>query len=254
MRQATTEIPNRCQHCDLRGAVLCRALCNAAVPGLKPATPRRFEQNDVIAQAGDASPIFGVLRRGYLRREIVQANGRRILLGILCPGDVVGGRDREALPFTLDAATEAEICTFDRPTVALAMENSSRFRKHLAAEAKRQHDALLEMIWRRGALTSRERILAFLVHATEIMPCRKQPDGSLILEIDLPRRDWADLTDTAVETISRTMTGLAATGLVTGVARNRYRIADLDQLAYLAGIDPPEAAPDAVHSVCRAIA
>ena len=254
MREATIEIPAKCQRCDLRGAVLCRALCKTGVPGVKPATPRRFQQNEVIAQAGDASPVFGVLRRGYLRREIVQSNGRRILLGIVCPGDVVGSRDREALPFTLDAATEAEICVFDRPTVAIAVETNSTFRQHLAGEARRQHDALLEMIWRRGALTSRERILAFLVHAAEIMPCRKQPDGSLMLEIDLPRRDWADLTDTAVETISRTMTGLAATGLVTGVARNRYRIADLNQLAYLAGIDPPETAADAAHSDRRTFA
>ncbi len=238
METATT-MPERCRRCTLRGAVLCHAICEAGLAGAKPATARRFAQNDTIAPAGEPSPVFGVLRKGYLRREIVQSNGRRILLGVLSPGDVVGSRDREALPFTLDAATDVEICAFDRPTTALALGECSKFRRFLALEAWRQHTALLEMIWRRGALTSRERILAFLVHAAEIMPCERQPDGSLMLTIDLPRRDWADLTDTAVETISRTMTGLAETGLVTGLSRNRYRIADLDRLAYLAGVDPP---------------
>ncbi len=239
-----TTMPDRCRHCTLRSAVLCRAIGEAGLAGAKPAAPRRFDQNETIAPAGEPSPVFGVLRKGYLRREIVQSNGRRILLGVLSPGDVVGSRDREALPFTLDAATDVEICTFDRPTTALAMGECGKFRRFLALEARRQHTALLEMIWRRGALTSRERILAFLVNATEIMPCERQPDGSLILTIDLPRRDWADLTDTAVETISRTMTGLAETGMVTGLARNRYRIADLDRLAFLAGVDPPPIGAD----------
>ncbi len=80
--------------------------------------------------------------------------------------------------------------------------------------------------------------MAFLVMATDIMPSEPMPDGSLVLKLGFSRRDWADLTNTTVETICRTLADLAKTGLVRSVSPGRYLIRDLAELSALAGTDP----------------
>jgi hypothetical protein len=109
----------------------------------------------------------------------------------------------------------------------------------LLREVETVHRRLLDELWRYGTLTSRERITAFLVQATGIMPVEPQPDGSLILSMEIDRRDWADLTNTAVETISRTLRYLEDKDLVESLSPYRFRIRDLAHLACVAGVPPP---------------
>ena len=70
------------------------------------------------------------------------------------------------------------------------------------------------------------------------MPSEPLPDGSVVVSIPISRRDWADITNTTVETICRTLGQLAEPGVVESLAPGRYRIADLAELSRLAGIDP----------------
>lgn len=51
-------------------------------------------------------------------------------------------------------------------------------------------------------------------------------------------RDWAGITDTAVETVSRTMSALAAQGEVETLGRGRYRLVNPARLARLARLAP----------------
>lgn len=90
-------------------------------------------------------------------------------------------------------------------------------------------------------MNSQERIIAFLVMATGLMPTEPLPDGSIVLTMEIERRDWADLTNTAVETISRTLRHLEEKGLITGLSPYRFHIHDLMRLAFIAGMGPPRA-------------
>ena len=74
---------------------------------------------------------------------------------------------------------------------------------------------------------------------TTIMPTEPQPDGSLILTLEVSRRDWADLTNTAIETVSRTMSYLADKDLVISLTPRKFRIRDFERLACVAGVEPP---------------
>lgn len=229
-----------CRNCALAGAELCHAVREAALPGARPARPHRLDRDVMVVQEGDVPGFFGVLRNGYLRKEKLKKSGDRTLMDLGCPGDLVGGMPGQPLPYTLETATPVEICMFDRATVERMMTGSRRFQRYVTAEISQRHNALLAMIWQRGALTSRERIISFLVTATRIMPTEAEPDGSRVVTIALARRDWADLTNTAVETVSRTMSYLAEKKLVTSVSPSVYRIRDVGRLASLAGIDPPD--------------
>ncbi|SFB82703.1 Crp/Fnr family transcriptional regulator [Tropicimonas isoalkanivorans] len=257
---AKIHLPDECHRCTLRGAALCRAVAASGLSGVRPARRWRYRRDDVVGGDGESGWVFGVLRSGFLRKEKLRPDGRRTLIGLACPGDLVSWQPETRPSYTLEAATDAEICAFDRQTVARMTAHDSRFQLFQVQEAYESHERQLELIWRRGALTSRERIISFLVMATEFMPVEHCPDGSLIVTVELSRRDWADLSNTTVETISRTLGHLAEKGLVTTVAPGRYRIRDLPLLTRLAGVEaepdrtgipvnaglpaPPQSAPD----------
>ena len=86
---------------------------------------------------------------------------------------------------------------FDRATVERMMaRRPAVFSATSPPRISQRHTALLDMIWQRGALTSRgSGSSRFLVKATRIMPTQPQPDGSLVVTIALARRDWADLNE-----------------------------------------------------------
>jgi CRP/FNR family transcriptional regulator len=218
----------------------CRAL--AAFPARSdPACIPRLKSvsAETTLHAENELPRFGgVLRKGYLRTERILADGRRSILGFLGPGDMIGEALGSVRGPALVAATDAELCVLDAACLRRAMQQDPALRHRLLAEAVRQHNRQLEMVWRRGAFNSRERVAAFLVMAAEFMPADHLPDGSIVLKVEVSRKDWADFTNTTPETISRTIGQLARAGLVEQLMPGRYRIRDIDALCLFAGLDP----------------
>lgn len=229
----------QCRGCTLRGSQLCRIILDEPSCGIRPPVLRQFGRGKRIVEQGEASGFLGVVRRGYARRSVVKVSGNRVLVGLAMPGDLVGGLPGREHDYDFEAATDIEICFYDSATVRRQLEINQPFRRLMLQEIDYQHHHLLDLLWRNGTLTSRERIIAFLVKAVEFMPTEPLPDGSLVLSMEIDRGDWADLTNTAVETISRTLRYLEEKGLVTSLTPYRFRIRDLDLLATFAGVEPP---------------
>lgn len=231
--------PLDCGGCALRSREMCRAITGVASGSGAGRAPRRRSAaaETRLQEEDERSRFAGILRKGFLRTERILQDGRRSVLTFLTPGDVIGdplGTDRNP---ALVCATDAELCLFDPGTLRRAMAREPTVTARLIAEALKQHTRQLEMVWRRGALTSRERIIAFMVMATEFMPVDPLPDGGLILTMKISRKDWADFSNSTVETISRTLGYLTEKNMVSTVSPGRYRIRDLGVLALLAGLD-----------------
>lgn len=237
-------VPDRCLHCALRGASLCRLLDAADLPGARPVRLRRIARNGLVFEQGKQQGGIGVLRRGYLRKERLNRVGRRTVFDLALPGDIIGELPGHSLSYSLEAATDAEICAFDDRTVRRMMARDGQFRLALLQATADQLARLQETIWQRGALTCRERILAFLVLSARAMPTAPGPDGSIVVTIELARKDWAAFSNTTVESISRVMSQLSEKGLVKTLAPDRYWIGDPAFLAHLAGMAPrPDCGP-----------
>lgn len=228
-----------CGSCPLKSRRLCRAVLEHFNNSGQRFTPRiRAIEAETRLQEEDERPQFsGILRKGYLRTERILQDGRRSVLSFLAPGDLIGDAVGSVRGPALVTASNVEICAFDPVALRRTLQNASRLHTHFLSEAMKQHSRQLEMVWRRGALNSRERIVAFLVLAAEFMPIDPQPDGSVILNMKVSRKDWADFSNTTVETICRTLAYLTEKDMVETVAPSHYRIRDLGILAQLAGLD-----------------
>lgn len=229
-----------CDACPLKSRRLCQRLQELSGQFGPRCLPRlRTVEAETRLHDENEHPQFsGVLRRGYLRAERILRDGRRSVLSFLAPGDLIGDAFASVRSPALVAATNVEYCSFDTTTLRRVLEVDARLNFQFLAEATKQHTRQLEMVWRRGALNSRERIIAFMVMAVEFMPTEYMPDGSIILTVKVSRKDWADFANTTVETICRTLAYLAEKGMVATVASSRYRIRDLGALAQISGIDP----------------
>ena len=227
-----------CAGCPLNGLPICTAFRTADLPGARPPRPMVLERDRPLGNEAVGSDITGILRSGYLRMERISHDGRRDLIGLVVPGDLIGtwlGRDQG---ITIEAATTSQICSFDPATLRRLMNSDPGLRVQLLRETAEQHARLLELIWRRGALSSRERIIAIMLMATEIMPVDSLKKNEVVMKVEFSRKDWASLANTTVETVCRTLGQLSEKGLIEAITPSLFRIADLDRLARCAGLDP----------------
>lgn len=230
---------NSCSDCPLRMRNFCQATSQILKDTPYNCAPRlrQFSAETTLQEENGRPKLTGILRSGYLRTERILQDGRRSVLGFFAPGDLVGDLAGSTAGPALISATNAEVCAFESTNLSRAMQHDATLNAALLGEAMKQHTRQLEMVWRRGALNSRERIVAFMVMAAEFMPTEPLSDGSLILSMKVSRRDWADFANTTVETICRTLRYLADTDMVEAVTPGRFRIRNLGRLADLAGMD-----------------
>ena len=227
-----------CDSCPLKTRHLCRALmAHPDHARREPAARLRAIKADATIHEENERPRFaGILRKGYLRTERMLRDGRRSVMGFLAPGDMFGDAIGSIYGPALISATDAEYCAFDPTALRRVLQEDVRLNAQFLGEATKQYTRQLEMVWRRGALNSRERIVAFMVMAAEFMPTEPLPDGSIIVTIDLSRKDWADSSNTTVETICRTLTYLTEKDMIETVSPGRYLIRNLGVLARFAGL------------------
>jgi len=226
-----------CSICNLAVSSLCRAVEASGLAGTRPARRVVFKKNTMLSEERASPGFTGIVKRGVLRKERITREGMRSIVELAFPGDLVGALPGRQMAFSLEAATDAELCLFDDNTIRIMSETAPEFLLTLLRQTSRQLENQRSLIWQRGLLTSRERVIAFLVQATRFMPVEPQSDGSLIVTMEVSRRDWADLTNTTLETISRTVSLLTERGLIETVAPGRYLIHDLDALVRMACLD-----------------
>jgi CRP/FNR family transcriptional regulator len=197
---------------------------------------RRLARDECVFEVGARPGLVGVLHRGYLRKEHLTEDGRRTILGLLGPGDVVGEMPGRVMTYSLETATDAELCAFPGQLVSEIARGNAAFWHAILDDIQRQYHQELAFAWLRSALRCRPRLLAFLLMAARIMPSAPQPDGSVIVSIPIGRRDWADLCNMTNESISRQMTHLSASGEVQSLGRGQYWLADPQALCRSPGL------------------
>jgi CRP-like cAMP-binding protein len=159
---------------------------------------------DVVRQ-GEPNPGAWLVRSGALFLEAVDAEGRRLVLDVLGPGDLVGG-----IPgWPADASFRALVPSRVAPAGPAALRDGLARRAHRAAWVARS------FAWDRIP----DRVAARMDDLAERFG-RPVP-GGLCVSLPLSQDDLAGLTGTTRESVSRALAVLTARGRVAG-RRGRY--------------------------------
>jgi CRP/FNR family transcriptional regulator len=191
---------------------------------------------------------FAVLVSGILRISRQQADGRRQIIGLFFPGDLI--EFSQVTDYVeIEAATDARICSFHRSGIADLLASSHDIRMALLAARQQMADRMRAHVWVLGALNPAERIALFLASSCSNMPWQPLPSGGRILTMQLPRADIADYLGTTVETLCRVIGKLDETGLIKARDHRHFEIPDLSCLRHFGRTGQPiDAALGAVPS------
>ncbi len=229
------------------GCTVCSVVADRADGCLWPdataiseASARRFSvpSDRVVTGEGVQPAAVWIVQSGLLRVQRYSFDGRRQILSLVLPGEVVGydlqGRDG----LVVESATPCTLCQIDRRLFEKRMEDSSDVRRAMYLQQLNQLDRLRWLTWAIGVLTPEERLCAFLALATRFMPFEALPEGGGVLTIQISRADIADLLGTTVESISRITHRLQDEGCLEIHNPERFRIVDLQRLIEMGQIEP----------------
>ena len=155
-----------CKTCRFRTANFCGALFGRDRPMTIAGRHREIVARQNIYRAGEASEGVLVICDGWAVRFVQLPNGKRQILSVLLPGDLVGPTSlaEGQLAFSIQAVTEVRYCYFPFDEVrAKLQDNPSLFDFWLRLAAVEQRDADRRLV-DLGQRTAHERIAALLVH------------------------------------------------------------------------------------------
>lgn len=190
-----------------------------------------FPAGRILWHDDDGPSVIGVILSGVMRFERCTLHGRRQVLNLVLPGELVGWEVKRGAGYTMETATPVTLCRFDTATFDRLLARDHALRQSIFRQNSNWLERLRWLTWAIGALTPEERLAAFLVSGTEFMPFQPDDSGGGILTVTLDRKDVADLHATTPESVCRILKGFERDGLILLETPRCIRINDLATLA-----------------------
>jgi CRP-like cAMP-binding protein len=191
---------------------------------------------EVIAGGAHTRDVWFV-RTGILRLQRHSYDGRRQILSLFLPGEIVGFEEEFRDGANIETAAHSRVCRIDSRRFGQMVDRNKALRTELFRQKQDQLDRLHWLTWSLGALAPDERLCAFLALSSTFMPFHPMPDGTGVLTVVLSRRDIADYLGTSIETISRIVHRLSETGLIEIIGPSQFRLLDVAGLVGLGQIE-----------------
>ncbi|WP_164871812.1 Crp/Fnr family transcriptional regulator [Solirhodobacter olei] len=235
--------PSGCLSCQAYTKGICGGLPARAHARLKARSYAvGYHENQGLWNETSDKAFVGILQSGYLRMARYSAEGRRQIMGLVFPGELVDERADVRMGYELEAVTPAQVCRIERPAFERLISEEPELRRAVYLQHAVRLDEMRQLVWSLGLQTSDERLVRFLALACEKLRYQPMPDGGGILTVDIPRADIADLLGTTRESISRITHRLQDEGLIEIRDPMHFGIPDLDRLRRSAGLVPARAA------------
>jgi CRP/FNR family transcriptional regulator, anaerobic regulatory protein len=216
-------------------------------------TMRRFRGGDTIQHETNGSRFVGFVIEGVLRLVKYRPDGHKHIVGLLHGGAMFGRLFDRLPPLTIEAATDAAICMFDRrkfeELLACHPELERRILMAVCDELDAAHEGMLLL----SSPLKQERVATFLLQLW-----RHTPAGAGWAEAARPfvvlpvsRADIAHYLGTSPETVSRIFGRLVKMKVLRLMDRWTVQILDPARLIEISGWDDsdwtdlwPEKEPD----------
>ena len=196
-------------------------------------TPLRFAGRDtVLIRLGEREPSIILLRNGFAYKSCVLADGRRAILDLLVPGDIIG-LDHIVLATPIEEVTAVNRVGYHalEPATVRALMADRRAALSvfaLLAEARWRSDRLAAMI---GRLDAQARLAAFLLGIHDRLR-RRGLINQLSFNLPLTQEQIADHLGLTLVHVNRTLRRMREEHLVL-IDRQVVIIMDLEGLRRL---------------------
>lgn len=229
-----------CARCEVRHEGLCAALDDADLHRLgEIATQMTAAPGTCFIAEGEPARHFFNVTRGTAKLYKCLEDGRRQIIGFLCPGDFAGLAAEGEYGFSAEALDNLGLCRFDRVRFARTLPDLPALERRLLDIACHELVLAQDQMLLLGRKSAAERLASFLLAWAErgqrACPGHVEAAGPVRVLLPMTRADIADYLGLTTETVSRTLSALRRDRLIEAVAGgHEMRLLDRRRLARLA--------------------
>ncbi|MFD0987468.1 Crp/Fnr family transcriptional regulator [Methyloligella solikamskensis] len=201
-------------------------------PIVEQASIIRTRPGQTLANKVDGDEAVYVVRSGALMQSLTLTHALRQITAIFHPGTMVRTASAPSSLARIVAVRAGEILRLRWPVFSELMESNTEICRYfcrvtaLEDALKAIHMAAL------GRFDTQQRVATYLVELAMRSGVRNTA-GNPVCEMPLSRAEMADYLGLNADTLSRTMSGLRAKGLIRHEDRNRTVVCQFDALAAL---------------------
>jgi CRP-like cAMP-binding protein len=186
-----------------------------------------YRRGAEIYRADDPSDHWYIVVSGIARKSAQLADGQRVIVDFLLPGDFFGFTLREEHHFVVEAvAAGTVVASYPRRLIERLADSNpevGRRIRELTFDATSRLQSRLLILRRTTAV---KKVGSFLLEMAE----RSHDGNEEALSLPMSRYDIADYLTLSVETVSRALTNLRERGAIRLSGTRRINIIDRDAL------------------------
>jgi len=185
----------------------------------------RFARNETVFSEGDEAAFSYRVVSGAIRLCKHLVDGRRQISDFVLPGDYCGFLHLDEHRFTAEATSDLEVIAYPHRQVEALGERMPSMRRRLTDFLSRRLMGVQDHLIMLGRQTARERVMSFLLRLATRAGAK---DGDVVA-LPMNRQDMADYLGLTIETVSRVMTDLKRSNLVTLPELHEFAITDMER-------------------------
>jgi CRP-like cAMP-binding protein len=160
-----------------------------------------FDPGQTVLRQGEVPQGVPVVESGLVALSLRQRDGRRHIVFLAGPGDVLCAPGSAAIPADAEALAASQV----RVHGLRDLERDEGLCRRLNEQLRRQHERSLQHVFALGQREARQRLGWFI---------QVQAEGGSRLDLSLSRQDIADYLGLTIETVSREFTRLRRSGAI----------------------------------------
>lgn len=175
----------------------------------------RLAKGEELFAEGEAADYFYKVVSGTVRTCKLLSDGRRQIDAFQLPGDIFGIEAGAVHRFSAEAVDSATVMAYRRSSLDRLTREHAAFGEQVLSSMLRNLQRAQDHMLLLGRKTAKEKIASFLLDLAQRL------DESDHVELPMQRNDIADHLGLTIETVSRTLTEFARSGLIALSAGSR---------------------------------
>lgn len=227
-----------CETCVVRN----RSICSALAPEDRQMLGREgriqtVRKGQTLVWEGEDALLVANVIEGVLKLSTSTSDGREQIVGVVYPSDFIGRPFGERSQHSVTALVDSRVCLFPRAAFDRFAHEHPELEHRLLNRALDELDRARRWMLLLGRKSATERVASFLLEMSQRLgETHCNGAGPLdSFELPLDRQQIADVLGLTIETVSRQLSSLRASGVIDLPSRRALDIKDRKRLMALAG-------------------
>jgi CRP/FNR family transcriptional regulator len=227
-----SDVPVVCRSCEVRHRGICGVLASNQLLELSRYTKiSTFGESEELVSNGEEVLRYSNILSGVVKLSKLLVDGRQQIVGLQFAPDFLGRPFKSKSDTSVEAVTDVRVCSFPKSVLESMIRKTPELEHILHEQTLRELDDARNWMMTLGRKSASEKVASFLyMIGQNINPENNVANGHTSFEIPLKRADIADFLGLTIETVSRQLTKLRKSGVISIINNRSVNIPDMRAL------------------------